>query len=159
MNDFIAFANSLFLFTKVIVDISVKERILINVSKHEGVIMKLSITDNQFYHIWQQAEAAGNEAVAKLKVVPMSVVSGNNSYFVSDGVCGFAWVIVKPGTSKFARWLKKTGKARTDSYYGGVCIWISDFNQSEQKKYAFASAMAKVFSEAGFTAYAMSRLD
>ena len=42
--------------------------------------------------------------------------------------------------------------ARKDSYYGGVCIWISQFGQSVDLKYAYANAMAKVFRDAGIEA-------
>jgi hypothetical protein len=113
---------------------------------------------NGFQSLWDNARAAGMAAVEALDVQPMVVV-GEKRYFVADGVCGFAWVNVKPGTSKFAKWLKASGHARTDSYYGGVTVWVSQFNQSMQKKEAYAYAMAKVFAEAGFDAYANSRMD
>lgn len=79
-------------------------------------------------------------------------------HIVDDGACGFAWVKIRPATTPFARWLKKNGYARP-AYNGGLDIWISDFNQSVDRKYAMACAMAKVFQEAGITAYADSRLD
>ncbi len=83
------------------------------------------------------------------------------SYYVSDGVCGFAWIIVKPGTSRFARWLKKMGYARPDSYYGGVSIWISEYNQSMARKEAHAAAMAKALKDdfPELTIRSMSRMD
>lgn len=97
-----------------------------------------------FQTIYDLAHAAGMAAVNKLKVVPMVVqqhqnVMDDNSpvtkkWYVADGVCGFAWVNVKPGNSAFANWLKVKKLASRDSYYGGVSIWISDFNQSMQKK-------------------------
>jgi hypothetical protein len=68
-------------------------------------------------------------------------------------------VNVKPGTSAFAKWLKEKGYARTDDYYGGVTIWISAYNQSFVRKEAHACAMAESLREAGFNAYANSRLD
>lgn len=79
-------------------------------------------------------------------------------YHVDDGACGFAWVKVRPATTPFARWLKKHNLARS-SYSGGLDIWISEFGQSVDRKTAMATAMAKVLSEAGITAYADSRLD
>ena len=78
---------------------------------------------------------------------------------IADGLCGIAWINVKPGTSAFARWLKATGKARTDSYEGGVCIWVTDYNQSFAKKRAYANAFAQVLQEAGIRAMANARLD
>ena len=76
-----------------------------------------------------------------------------------EGMCGFAWVNVSPGNSPFANWLKKNKLARK-SYSGGVDIWISDFNQSVERKEACATAMASVLrEELGVKAYASSRLD
>jgi hypothetical protein len=81
---------------------------------------------------------------------------------VMDGACGFAWVTVRPGTSRFARWLVKHGIARSDSYYGGVSVWApggDPGSQSYERKMAAATAYAAVLSEAGITAYANGRLD
>jgi len=115
----------------------------------------------EFENLYSEALAEAYDEVNAQKdtITPMVVSGGGKKYFVADGVCGFAWVNVKPGTSKFARWLKATGKARTDSYYGGVTIWVSDFGQSMQKKEIFARALAKRFQAAGIKAYAASRMD
>lgn len=120
--------------------------------------------------LYENAHEAGINAVANLKVVPMIVGEETNlfsgkidynksTHFVEDGVCGFAWVNVKPGNSKFANWLKKNKLARSDSYYGGVTVWVSAFNQSMQKKEAYASAFSKVLENAGINAYSDSRMD
>lgn len=118
--------------------------------------------------LFAKARAAGLAAGSAAKCVPMIVrndsilINGKplegGPWTVPDGPCGFAWVNVKPGTSSFARYLSKNGLARS-SYYGGVDIWISDFEQSVTRKEACASAMAKIFAEAGIRASAMSRLD
>lgn len=122
-----------------------------------------------FSELYSKAQAAGVLAASGAKVAPMVVyeadvlsgqpVAGGKSWFVEDGVCGFAWVNVKPGNCAFANWLKAKGYGRADSYAGGVCIWISDYNQSLQRKEAHAHAMAKVLSDAGIKAYAGSRMD
>lgn len=123
-----------------------------------------------FASLFAKADTAGRAAVEKTKVVPMivgqetSLFSGKidytkETYYVADGVCGFAWVSVKPGNSKFANWLKKNNLARTDSYYGGVSMSVSDYNQSLQKKEAYAHAFAEVLREAGINAYSTSRMD
>jgi hypothetical protein len=78
---------------------------------------------------------------------------------VEGGVCGFAWINVKPATSGFAKWLKKTGKVRSVSYYGGYDIWVGLFGQSMARKEAYADAFARVLSDAGIKAYSMSRMD
>ena len=118
--------------------------------------------------LWRRAFAAGLAAGKAALPAPMVVyeadgLSGDpkpegKSWNVSEGVCGFAWVIVKPGTSSFARWLVKNGYARK-SYYGGVDVWVSAFGQSYDRKIAAASAIAEVFREAGIKAYADGRLD
>lgn len=126
--------------------------------------------DEKFESIWNEAWQAGVNAANKCAVVPMLVGSPTTPLgsqldyskpveFVSDGVCGFAWVQVKPGTSSFAKWLVKEGFARRDSYYGGVSVWIGDYNQSMQRKEAHASAMAEVFRKHEINAYCMSRMD
>ena len=57
------------------------------------------------------------------------------------------------------KFLKKNDYARPDSYYGGVSVWVGGYNQSMERKAAHASAMAKVFADAGINAYSMSRMD
>ena len=54
---------------------------------------------------------------------------------------------------------KKEGIGKTDSFEGGYMIWISAYNQSLQKKEAYAVAFAEVLSKNGIRAYAMSRMD
>ncbi len=78
---------------------------------------------------------------------------------VMDGVCGFAWVNVKPGTSRFARWIRANDKGRSDDYYGGTTVWVRYFDQSYERKLAYAEAFAEVLQEAGIRAYAHGRLD
>ena len=120
--------------------------------------------------IYEMADKAGQEAVERLVVRPMVVSQHTNpmvdsspvarSWFVEDGVCGFAWVNVKPAHSKFAKFLVVSGLARKDTYNGGVTLWVSQYNQSLQKKEAYAYAFAKVLRDNGIEkAYADSRMD
>ena len=126
--------------------------------------------DAEFNELWEKAKAAGLAAGDGSTPTPMRVVEHVNPFndnspvktdygIIADGACGFAWVNVKPGTSRFARWLKKNDYARTDSYEGGVTIWIGEHNQSVDRKSAHAHALANVLTEAGHKAYASSRLD
>lgn len=81
--------------------------------------------------IYAQAHDAGNVAVSQATVTPMIVqqranpLDDNsdtiNQWFVDDGVCGFASVIVKPSNSKFANFLKVNGLGRKH-YYGGIIM-------------------------------------
>lgn len=120
-----------------------------------------------FQDLLQRAYQEGRKAGAAVAPHPMLVAhcdingkldTSQPIYRVDDGACGFAWVKVRPATTPFARWLKKNDYAR-QAYSGGLDIWVSEFGQSVDRKYAMASAMAKVLSEAGITAYADSRLD
>ena len=122
-----------------------------------------------FKGLYAKAVCVGGEAGMALQPVPMIVGEAKSPFgseidhskpvhYVADGVCGFAWVNVRPGNSAFAKWLVKNGCARK-AYEGGVQIWIGEFNQSLAKKEACAYAMAKVFQDAGIKAYAGSRMD
>lgn len=126
--------------------------------------------EERFQSIWNEAQQAGVIAANKCAVVPM-LVGAPTSFlgseldfskpveYVSDGICGFAWVSVRPGTSSFAKWLVKNDYAKRDSYAGGVCIWIGDYNQSMQRKEAHADAMAEVFRKYEINAHCNSRMD
>tara|TARA_B100001057_G_scaffold346006_1_gene347180 strand:+ start:380 stop:706 length:327 start_codon:yes stop_codon:yes gene_type:complete len=75
--------------------------------------------------------------------------------------CGFAWVNIAPGTSKFARELKKHGVVRGRSYYGGVDVWNPGGipTQSMDVKEIAADAYVKVLGNYGIRATMMSRAD
>jgi hypothetical protein len=111
-----------------------------------------------FPALYEAAHKAGHAAAVGSSPTPMVVSGMGKSYYVSEGVCGFAWIVVKPGNSPFANWLKKTGKG-DKAYGGGVDIWVGDYGQSLDRKSAYASAFAKVLSEAGIRAYSNSRMD
>lgn len=96
----------------------------------------------RYAEVYANAQTAGLQAGYDVVPTPM-VVSGYESQPVMDGMCGFAWVSIRPGNSAFARWLVKQGYARK-AYNGGVQVWISAHNQSITRKYAHASAMADV---------------
>jgi len=125
--------------------------------------MKINPSD-----LYQSAHAAGVAAVESTIVRPMIVRWCNDpvsftgdavqEYIVDDGVCGFANVIVKPANSAFAKYLKDNHGAYK-SYYGGVSLSINDYNQSLQKKEAYATAFAGVLTDAGINAYVDSRMD
>lgn len=96
-------------------------------------------------------------------------------YYVSEGVCGFAWVkFVATGTAgrKFVNYLTGHQKPATSelappitlrkSYNGGHDYWVSGFGQSMQRKEACARAMARVIADAGIeglSVYSQSRMD
>lgn len=119
--------------------------------------------------LYDRAHQAGHKAATEVIPAPMVVQSRSNpmddnsaitkQWVVPDGMCGFAWIKIRPGNSPFANWLKKEGAGRTDSYAGGVSINVSAYNQSVTRKDAYAQAFAEVLREEGIKAYAESRLD
>ena len=113
--------------------------------------------DVEFSKIWNEAYQAGLDAVANLSVRPMVVHGANQSWYVADGVCGFAWVKV-PGNSAFGKWGKSKGLLGK-AYPKGLMYWVGEFNQSMQKKEAFADAVAAKLREYGIEAYSDSRMD
>lgn len=124
----------------------------------------------RFEKIYAEAIDAGMEAAVNCVPEPMYVVEhaipfDDNSPIVKEyapvmeGVCGFGWINIKPGNSAFANFLKKRGLARSDSYYGGVTIWVSAFGTSYERKMAYANAFAKVLRKHEIKAYAMGKVD
>lgn len=129
----------------------------------ELVALGASGKSKQPKHNWEtlydKAHNAGMTAGESVTPNAMVVTNGVQNYYVSEGLCGFAWVVVTPGNSSFAIWAKKNRGARKE-YSGGVCAkWVSEFNQSYERKVAYAQAFAAVLREAGIKAYAADRLD
>lgn len=112
-----------------------------------------------FAKLWDTAWAEGVTAANAAKPKPMVVMDGQGRQidYVRDGMCGFAWLNV-PGNTSFGRWLKKKGIARPD-YPTGLCVWISAYEQSHDRKAAHAYAMARYLQSQGIECVARSRLD
>ena len=120
--------------------------------------------------IYAEAHAAGMAAGDGCTPTPMVVGQpttplGNDidyekdTYYVEDGVCGFAWINIKPARGAFVKYLKQNGIGRKDSYYGGYTIWVSGFGQSLARKENYARAFTEVLRKNGLTEYNMSRMD
>lgn len=123
----------------------------------------------EFAALFAAAAAAGTAAAAAVTPVPMHVVERANPLDdtsaivkryapVEGGVCGFAWVVIRPGNSPAANYAKKFLGARKD-YYGGVSINVSAYGQSMTRKESYAAAFARVLAAAGIKAYSNSRMD
>lgn len=112
----------------------------------------------------QAGELAANACVPTPMVVqehanPLDDASAvKRSWYVGDGVCGFAWITVYPGNCALSNYLKKHHGARK-AYQGGMQVWVSAYGQSMQRKEAYAFAYAKVLQDDGHKAYAGSRMD
>ena len=105
------------------------------------------------------AHAAGIEAGRQCRPIPMVVctATGQPIEQIDDGACGFAWVAFA-GNTAWGRWAKKAGLARSH-YPSGLCVWVSEFGQSVDRKEAYAAAYAQTLRNAGIEAHAGSRLD
>lgn len=119
--------------------------------------------------VYAKAVEAGKNAYAKAEPTPMMVgtaksITSNEiddtkpTYYVADGVCGFAWVDVFPARGAFITWCKKNGHGRK-GYPSGYTFWTSTPCQSYERKMAYAHAFAGVLAENGIRAYANGRLD
>ncbi len=128
--------------------------------------------------IMEKAIEAGHRAMAECVPTPMVVGEHENplndnsplkrAWFVSGGVCGFAWVKIPyntPENRRFINQIKKTeyfGDRRggiSKAYEGGFQYWVSEGGQSMEKKEAFARGFAKVLAENGIKCYVGSRMD
>ena len=129
--------------------------------------------------LYKAAEAAGKAAAEACTPTPMVVGTPKNMaaslmgasleesggfsetepvYVVPQGVCGFAYVTVRPATCSFARYLRAR-KGSYKGYYGGEQLSISQYGQSMELKMAYAAAFCEVLREAGLSAYTESRMD
>lgn len=145
--------------------IAVKQELLALGAIDKGAVAKAK---QDYAAIYAEAHRAGMAAGQACNPTPMIVQQHANmandnspvvkSYFVEGGVCGFASIIINPGTCGFARWAKKE-KLADKHYYGGMAIWVGEFGQSMQRKEAYASAFAAVLNKHGIKSYATSRMD
>ena len=109
--------------------------------------------------IHTEATQAAKNAVGSF-LADWNEKTGGNEYG-EPMYCGFAWVNIAPGTSKFARDLKKAGVVRGRSYYGGIDVWNPGGipTQSMDVKEMCADAYVKVLGKYGIRGTAMSRAD
>lgn len=128
---------------------------------------KKALTKNQCHNIYVEAYEAGLNA-GKDADTPKFIVGDaiglsdeidfSKQTYILDGLCGFAWVTIKPARGAFVNYLKNR-KVGSNGYYGGYEIWVREFGQSVDRKAAFAGAFAEVLNKYGISAYAGSRLD
>ena len=114
-------------------------------------------------NIVNEAKERGIKAGNDHNPRPMDVTDGKQTWHVSEGVCGFAWVHCNAkGNTKLARFLKDNCSF-SKSYHGGVDYHIPLFSQSYERKMEHARAMAKYLNDnidrQGISFYADGRLD
>lgn len=123
--------------------------------------------------IWEQIIEASKKAYAdaeanlpEFEIVETDIFGNRISdrSYKMQGLCGFAWVKIKPARGKMVSWLKKNNIGKTDSYAGGYMLWVggdipAGSTQAIQTKEAIASAAVKILQENGIRAWKESRLD
>ena len=124
--------------------------------------------DEEFAQLFKRAHEAGDAAARACTPRPMIVRPGDitlngspvsqDTYYVSEGACGFAWIVIHPGNCPAANYAKKHLGAHPH-YGGGTEIWVSAYGQSVARKEQYAQAFADVLRAAGIKAYSGSRLD
>ena len=82
-------------------------------------------------------------------------------FFVSSGICGFAWVVVKGARGLLRSELIANGF--TPGYSGGLSLWISAHGQSYDMKSAhareFADSLRESFNDWGPEYFDVSKID
>lgn len=134
-------------------------------------------TKAKYDAILKEAEAAGTKAANE----KLAELQGNGPAFAvvenspTDGifynknkptkvvgtmldVCGFAWTIIENARTGFAQYLKSIGRA-SNGYRGGMTVYARTKRQEMSVNVAYARAVAKVFTEYGFSSYIGSRID
>ena len=77
---------------------------------------------------------------------------------ILEGVCGFAWIVVKDARKGFAKWLKDN-HIGSKYYRGGWEIFADCCDQSYEKAKRYAETFEKVLKQNGVECYFESRLD
>ncbi len=122
-------------------------------------------------------EACTNGALAGKTSTPTPMVAtsvglndqplpNTKSYVIMEGLCGYAWVTIRPARGAFVNFLKARGVGRS-GYYGGYEISTNvieneanvNFGQSYERKMAAAEAFAATLQAWGINAVAEGRLD
>jgi len=128
---------------------------------------KKAIGKRECARIYKEAYAAGLIAGKEVGVPKFIVgdaiglsdqIDYTKKTYILEGLCGFAWVNISPARGAFVTYLKSID-AGHKGYYGGYEIWVREFGQSVDRKYAFAQAFAEVLGRYGIEASAGSRLD
>lgn len=124
--------------------------------------------------ILKEAQEAAVAAFHAAKPVPMVVGQAESLFsnrivpgteeFVADGVCGFAWTVIRPARGPFVKFLKEQDIG-SKNYEGGWYVSSYDLapgtghSQSMQRKEAAVRAAVAVLNKHGINCYTYSRMD
>jgi len=131
---------------------------------------------NMWDQVFKEACEAAEKAFDECKPIPMIVGQAANLFsneivpgteeFVEDGVCGFAWVNVKPARGPLIKYCKENNIGR-NGVYGGWSISSYDISrrvghsQSMQRKESACRAFVNVIKsyEPNMKIWVETRLD
>jgi hypothetical protein len=128
--------------------------------------------DEKFEKLLNQLAAIADVAYQLAQPTPMAVYEtaglsdapkpGGRSWYVSEGVCGFAWVVIKPATSSFAKYLARN-EIGYKAYDGGWVLpmhyFIAGMSQSLERAEQAAYAVAQELRNNNINCFATSRMD
>jgi hypothetical protein len=128
--------------------------------------------DQKFETLMNQLAGIADAAYMAAQPAPMAVYEtaglsdapkpGGRSWYVSEGVCGFAWVVIKPATSSFAKWLARK-EIGYKAYDGGWVLpmhhFIVNMSQSLERAEAASYAVAQELRKHNINCFATSRMD
>jgi len=133
----------------------------------------VSSTPKDWRSIYQQAHTAGQVAADAAIPTPMlvgtavglsdTIDTSKPVYIVRGGLCGFAYIIVRPATGGFVRWMREQ-QIGYKHYYGGWSVPARpltppDLSQSVEIKEKYAHAFANVLREHGINCSVETMLD
>jgi len=123
-----------------------------------------------FDRVWNKACRLAREESDKCVPTPMTVVENQDplddnsplkkAWFVRSGVCGYAWLVVRPGNSSFAKWMRKNKDSR-QAYHGGE-HWSCPLRiQSMEIQIAYIHEFVRVLESElkDIKVYSMNRMD
>lgn len=133
-----------------------------------AVLKKVVKPKQDWQGLYDKAHLEGVASANEKVPTPMVVTMHENMFddnspikyqeTIQGGVCGFAWIKIRPANCSFANWCRKQEKG-SNAYGGGLSIWVHQYGQSMELKMAYASGFAAILQEAGIKAYADSRMD
>ena len=105
-----------------------------------------------------EAHERGHRAAIFVDEQMIQLQDQDGRVFEPFPICGFAWVRVKGLRGKKLQEFKKRGFDKC-FHGGGQMLFVHGYDQSHDRKAAYASAYAKTLQECGFDAWSESRLD
>jgi hypothetical protein len=104
-----------------------------------------TLREERFAETWKKACVAGQAAGDAAVPAPVAWISvglddkplpGAKPSYVSEGLCGGAYIRVRPATSRFVRWLKKNGIGSKGVYGGWEFSVPYDYRGQSAERYA-----------------------